>query len=372
MCARRFLAVIFVFTLIIVAGAFAIFQWGGNVLLRKPLPRAISKPRRPAAGPTTPRHRAGLLARQCPMTPRFGFLTAFREAGSRQCGRLLHPPHDLSHRRSLERAASGGRRHGLSHPFVRSKPGKRLQRRRSNLGAALSASRIRRLSAEERRCTRGARSSLSGRLGCLRRVREGGRRQADHPRGPQPGRASSRTPAQRKDRRNAALKADCRGLCRRLADRHRFRPSALGLPACTAPAQTRCILSWMTFGDPANPELILDGLAEDEGARRRRSAKVEHALREPDHGHPERRCTASRTIPARSCRLPTCARRRCSPARSGRAAMTDCFSSTATSRRSGPTCCPATIIMSMIMRSSGARSGAMQSGGWRLGGADHY
>jgi hypothetical protein len=32
---------------------------------------------------------------------------------------------------------------------------------------------------------------------------------------------------------------------------------ALGLPACTAPDQTGCILSWMTFGEPANPDLIL-------------------------------------------------------------------------------------------------------------------
>ncbi len=33
---------------------------------------------------------------------------------------------------------------------------------------------------------------------------------------------------------------------------------ALGLPACAAPDQARCILSWMSFGDPANPDLILD------------------------------------------------------------------------------------------------------------------
>jgi len=33
---------------------------------------------------------------------------------------------------------------------------------------------------------------------------------------------------------------------------------ALGLPACTTASETRCILSWMSFGDPANPSLILD------------------------------------------------------------------------------------------------------------------
>ncbi len=33
---------------------------------------------------------------------------------------------------------------------------------------------------------------------------------------------------------------------------------ALGLPACRTAAETRCILSWMSFRDPANPSLILD------------------------------------------------------------------------------------------------------------------
>jgi hypothetical protein len=33
---------------------------------------------------------------------------------------------------------------------------------------------------------------------------------------------------------------------------------ALGLPACRTPSDSTCILSWMSFGDPANPSLILD------------------------------------------------------------------------------------------------------------------
>jgi hypothetical protein len=33
---------------------------------------------------------------------------------------------------------------------------------------------------------------------------------------------------------------------------------ALGLPACTGPDEARCILSWMTFGDPPNPDFIFD------------------------------------------------------------------------------------------------------------------
>jgi hypothetical protein len=40
---------------------------------------------------------------------------------------------------------------------------------------------------------------------------------------------------------------------------------ALGLPACAAPAQTGCILSWMSFGDPANPSLMLDSWEKSPG-----------------------------------------------------------------------------------------------------------
>ena len=33
---------------------------------------------------------------------------------------------------------------------------------------------------------------------------------------------------------------------------------ALGMPACTAPDQAGCLLSWMTFSEPADPSMILD------------------------------------------------------------------------------------------------------------------
>jgi len=41
---------------------------------------------------------------------------------------------------------------------------------------------------------------------------------------------------------------------------------ALGFPACTAPDQTGCILSWMSFGEPANSDLILGEWAKTKGA----------------------------------------------------------------------------------------------------------
>src|SRR5262249_27674764 len=38
MCARRFLIAVLILTLLLVAGAFAIFQWGGDVLLKSAPP----------------------------------------------------------------------------------------------------------------------------------------------------------------------------------------------------------------------------------------------------------------------------------------------------------------------------------------------
>ncbi|HEU5482474.1 MAG TPA: DUF3089 domain-containing protein, partial [Sphingomicrobium sp.] len=40
---------------------------------------------------------------------------------------------------------------------------------------------------------------------------------------------------------------------------------ALGFPACQAPQQPGCILSWMTFRDPPNPRLFVDEWEETKG-----------------------------------------------------------------------------------------------------------
>ena len=40
---------------------------------------------------------------------------------------------------------------------------------------------------------------------------------------------------------------------------------ALGFPPCTSPTQTGCLLSWMSFGDPANPSMILDSWEQAPG-----------------------------------------------------------------------------------------------------------
>lgn len=51
MCARRFLIVIFILTLLFVAGAFAIFQFGQDVLIRSATPRGDFEEPAPQSGP---------------------------------------------------------------------------------------------------------------------------------------------------------------------------------------------------------------------------------------------------------------------------------------------------------------------------------
>ena len=48
---------------------------------------------------------------------------------------------------------------------------------------------------------------------------------------------------------------------------------AMGLPACSAPDQTGCVLSWQSFGQPANPDLVLnawEGTRGPTGVERKR------------------------------------------------------------------------------------------------------
>src|SRR4051812_28343601 len=50
MCARRFLTIIFVLTLIFVAGAFAIYQWGSRFLINEGIPEGHFEPAKAGIG----------------------------------------------------------------------------------------------------------------------------------------------------------------------------------------------------------------------------------------------------------------------------------------------------------------------------------
>ena len=54
MCARRFLIAVFILTLIVAAAGLAIYQWGGNVLLKEATPKGHFEPAPPNSGTAEP------------------------------------------------------------------------------------------------------------------------------------------------------------------------------------------------------------------------------------------------------------------------------------------------------------------------------
>ena len=51
MCARRFLGCVFVLILLFVAAGFAIYQWGGDVLLKQAVPKGHFQAAKAGSGP---------------------------------------------------------------------------------------------------------------------------------------------------------------------------------------------------------------------------------------------------------------------------------------------------------------------------------
>ena len=76
---------------------------------------------------------------------------------------------------------------------------------------------------------------------------------------------------------------------------------ALGLPACGTPDQAGCILSWMSFGDPPNPDLLFDQWATTRGLnggpRRREDALCVNPISGVRNGSAPARANAGTLIP---------------------------------------------------------------------------
>ena len=80
---------------------------------------------------------------------------------------------------------------------------------------------------------------------------------------------------------------------------------ALGLPACTAPDEPRCILSWMSFGDPPNAGLILDQWTKTQGLDGGEARAEDVLCVNPITGTSGRAARRRKPIPARWSRPPT-------------------------------------------------------------------
>ena len=162
MCARQFLIAVFILTLIVAAAGFAIYQWGGNVLLKEATPKGHFQAAQANEVPDYTEASSWVARPGLPEDPAL-WLPEGRARRCRQGGDILRPSDDLPRDRPLECAAGCRRRRRSFGPTVRPEPGERVQRRRGDLGAALSPGRVRRVPAQKRGCQRGARPRLSRR-----------------------------------------------------------------------------------------------------------------------------------------------------------------------------------------------------------------
>jgi hypothetical protein len=255
MCARRFLLIIFVMTLIVVAGAFAIFQFGGRMLIRQAVPTGhFEKPQ--STGPDYALPQSWVARPGIPNDPSNWLPAGFTGGRAGDAAVFyVHPTTylDRDHWNApIDAAGPTAFRTGL---FVQSQASAFTgagevwapRYRQAAFGAFLLDS------SDAQKALDLAYSDVSRAFD--RFLQEAGDRPiilAGHSQG--------------------ALHIE-RLLRERIAGKplaHRIVAayvvgwpisttsdlSALNLPACSANNQTGCILSWMSFGDPPNPDLI--------------------------------------------------------------------------------------------------------------------
>lgn len=70
----------------------------------------------------------------------------------------------------------------------------------------------------------------------------------------------------------------------------------MGLPACTAPDQARCILSWQSFAEPADPALIVDTFDATTGFTGKPRAGTRMLCTNPITGKPDDSAPASANL----------------------------------------------------------------------------
>lgn len=260
MCARRFLMIVFVLTLLVVAAGFAIFQFGQGVLIRSATPKGHFVAPPPSSVPDYARleswiARSGMDARVDPSR----WWPANWPPPTLQMRQVavfyVHPT------TYLERDRWNAPLEGDRNADFRSRLFVQSQASAFNGIAQVWAPRYRQaafgaflLKSED------AQKALDLAYGDVSRafdefLRQAGRQPiivAAHSQGAL---HLSRLLADRRDAlKDRLIAAYVVGWPLSTA----ADLPAMGLAPCTAPDQTGCVLSWQSFGEPANPDLVLD------------------------------------------------------------------------------------------------------------------
>jgi hypothetical protein len=258
MCARRFLAVIFVLILIVVAGAFAIFQYGGNVLLKEATPKGhfVAAPageRQDYTDASSWVARPGQLDDPALWLPDGATTPAIGKAAIF----FIHPTTYLENDRWNAPLFPGGDTEFRTQLFVQSEASAfndtgqiwAPRYRQAAYGAFLLKS------DDAREALDFAYQDVSRAFDQF--LKETGNRPiilAGHSQGA--------LHLMRLLREKVADKPIAKRIVAAYVVGWPISTTSdlpsIGLPACTAPDESGCILSWMSFGEPANPSLILD------------------------------------------------------------------------------------------------------------------
>jgi hypothetical protein len=265
MCARRFLMVIFVLTLIVVGGAFAFFQWGGDVLLKNATPTGHFEAAAAGGGPDYSKPSSWIARPGLPNDPSQWLPDAMTPAPSGGAMVFyIHPTTYLNRDRWNAPANAGGDTEFRTRLFVQSQASAFTaagqvwapRYRQAAFGAFLLKSE------DAQKALDLAYHDVSDAFDEF--VRESGDRPiilAGHSQGA--------LQLERLLKKKVAGKPIARRIVAAYVVGWPISTAAdlpaLGLPPCTKDDQTGCILSWLTFGDPANPELVLHSYEDSAG-----------------------------------------------------------------------------------------------------------
>ena len=264
MCARRFLGFIFILTLLVVAGAFAIYQWGGNVLLKSATPQGHFEATA-AGGEPNYAESSNWIARPDLAGDPSGWLPdEIATAAGPAAVFYIHPTTYLERDRWNAPLLLAGQSEFRTRLFAQS------QASAFNGAGQVWAPRYRQaaygaflLDSDD------ARAALNLAYSDIAAAFEEFLKQ--NPDGPiiLAGHSQGALHLERLLRERIAGKPTAKRIVAAYVVGWPVSTTAdlpaLGIPACTATGQAGCILSWMSFGEPANPDLVLHSYEHSAG-----------------------------------------------------------------------------------------------------------
>jgi hypothetical protein len=264
MCARRFLFVMFFLTLLVVAAAFAIYQWGGNVLLKSATPQGHFEAAEAGGGPDYTQESSWIARPDSDPNPSQWLPNGVVAQSGDAAIFFIHPTTYLERDRWNAPIDIGGQTEFRTSLFVQGQASALTSAgnvwapryRQAAYGAFLLDSKDARAALDL------AYSDVAGAFDeFLKQNPESPIILAGHSQGA--------LHLERLIRDRIAGKPIAKRIVAAYVVGWPISTTAdlpaLGLPACRTAEEAGCVLSWMSFGDPANPDLVLNSYEHSAG-----------------------------------------------------------------------------------------------------------